>query len=100
MVLEFGSFFISLDDLFFKLLLIVILCAADTCVILLALISAFHCESLSDDKSIAVGADHAVGVDFVAGTSSAEESLLLRDRELGTLAPVNAHKLSKNGSRR
>ena len=100
MVFELGRFFVCFFNLFFKLLLIVILCAADACVILFALISAFHCESLSDDKSIAVGADHAVGVDFVAGTSSAEESLLLRDRELGTLAPVNAHKLSKNRSRR
>ena len=99
MVFELFRFLICLFDLFLKFLLIVILCAADACVISFTLISAFHSEPLSDNESIAVGTDHAVRVDFVAGASSAEQSLILRDRELSSLAPVNAHELSKDRTR-
>ena len=102
MVFELGSFFVCLFNLFFKLLLIIILCAADACVIPFTRIGAFQCESLGDNESIAVGSNHAVGVDFVTCAFSAKESLLLRYRELIklTLAFVNAYELSMDRTRR
>ena len=94
MIFELFRYYICLFDLFLKLFLIVILCAADTCVILFTLISALHSESLSDNESIAVGADHAVGINLVASTSLAKQSFILCDRELSALAPVDAYELS------